>query len=59
MTAIPFATASSIVRDALARYGSHSQCDLSFLLNQLNYKTMTLGAFIRAADEAAEDLVGI
>jgi hypothetical protein len=56
---ITFATAASIVRNALARHGSRSQCDLSHLLGQLDYKAMTLEAFTRAAEEAADDLVGI
>ena len=56
---ITFTTAATILRNALARYGSHSQSDLSVLLGQLNYKAMTLEAFIRAADRAADDLVGV
>ena len=55
---ITFTTAATIVRDALARYGSHSQCDLYVLLGQLDKRT-TLEAFIRAADKAADDLVGV
>jgi len=56
---ITHTAAVSIVRNALARYGSHSQCDLIYLLKRLDYKAMTQEALIRAADAAADDLVGI
>jgi len=53
------AMAVSILRTALARHGSHSQCDLSYLLGQLDYKNMTHLAFTVAAYKAAADLVDV
>ncbi len=53
------AMAASILRNALARHGSHSQCDLMHLLSRLDYKSMTTLAFTIAADKAASDLLDV
>ena len=51
--------ASRIIREALATHGSRSQCDCDLLMRQIDYRSLTLDAFIKAADEAAAELVGV